>query len=127
MLEKIKNKLFGNRMVSNSIWIIGGQVFQMGLTLIIGMLTARYLGPSNYGVIGYTACYVSFFSVVCQLGYTSTIVKELLDHEDKQGQVLGTTIFFRVCTSLLSSIVMTVLVYVLDDGDPLIVKVAFFL
>ena len=102
MLEKIKTKLLGNRMVSNSIWIIGGQVFQMGLTLIIGMLTARYLGPSNYGVIGYTASYVSFFSVVCQLGYTSTIVKELLDHEDKQGEVLGTTIFFRVCTSLLS-------------------------
>lgn len=125
MLEKIKTKLLGNRMVSNSIWIIGGQVFQMGLTLIIGMLTARYLGPSNYGVIGYTASYVSFFSVVCQLGYTSTIVKELLDHEDKQGEVLGTTIFFRVCTSLLSSIAMTALVYVLDDGDPLIVKVAF--
>lgn len=112
-------------MVSNSMWIIGGQVFQMGLTLVIGMLTARYLGPTNYGVIGYTASYVSFFSVVCQLGYTSTIVKELLEHEDRQGEILGTTIFFRVVTSLLSSVVMTALVYVMDDGDLLIVKVAF--
>ena len=112
-------------MVSNSIWIIGGQVFQMGLTLVIGMLTARYLGPSNYGVIGYTASYVSFFSVVCQLGYTSTIVKELLDHEERQGEILGTTIFFRVCTSLLSSVIMSALIYVVDDGDMLIVRVGF--
>ena len=125
MIEKIKNKLLGNRMVSNSIWIIGGQVFQMGLTLVIGMLTARYLGPSNYGVIGYTASYVSFFSVVCQLGYTSTIVKELLDHEERQGEILGTTIFFRVCTSLLSSVIMSALIYVVDDGDMLIVRVGF--
>ena len=125
MLEKIKNKLLGNRMVSNSIWIIGGQVFQMGLTLIIGMITARYLGPSNYGVIGYTASYVSFCNVICQLGFTSTIVKELLDHKENQGEILGTTIFFRVCISLISSVALTALIYVLDDGDLLVVKVAF--
>lgn len=112
-------------MVSNSIWIIGGQIFQMGLTLIIGMITARYLGPSNYGVIGYTASYVSFFNVICQLGFTSTIVKELLDHKENQGEILGTTIFFRVCTSLISSVILTALIYVLDDGDLLVVKVAF--
>ena len=125
MLNRIKNRLLGNRMVSNSIWIIGGQVFQMGLTLVVGMLTARYLGPSNYGIIGYTASFVSFFSVICQLGYTSTIVKDLLDHQERQGEILGTTIFFRVCTSLFSTIVMTALIYVIDDGDLLTVKIAF--
>ena len=125
MLKKIIHKFKDNRMVSNSIWIIGGQVFQMGLTLIIGMLTARYLGPSNYGIIGYTASYVSFFSVVCQLGYTSIIVKELLENKEKEGEILGTMITFRVITSLLSSIVISALIYVMDDGDMLIVKVAF--
>ena len=125
MLKKIIHKFKDNRMVSNSIWIIGGQVFQMGLTLIIGMITARYLGPSNYGIIGYTASYVSFFSVICQLGYTSIIVKELLENKEKEGEILGTMITFRVITSLLSSIVISALIYVMDDGDMLIVKVAF--
>lgn len=125
MLKKIIHKFKENRMISNSIWIIGGQVFQMGLTLIIGMITARYLGPSNYGIIGYTASYVSFFSVVCQLGYTSIIVKELLENKEKEGEILGTMITFRVVTSLLSSILISALIYVMDDGDMLIVKVAF--
>lgn len=125
MLKKIIHKFKDNRMVFNSIWIIGGQVFQMGLTLIIGMITARYLGPSNYGIIGYTASYVSFFSVICQLGYTSIIVKELLENKEKEGEILGTMITFRVITSLLSSIVISALIYVMDDGDMLIVKVAF--
>lgn len=125
MLEKIINKLKGNRFVSNTMWDIGGKVFQMILTLVVGMLTARYLGPSNYGIIGETASYVSFFSVICQLGFTSTAVKEIMDNKDRQGEILGTTIFFRICTSLISTIAIICLLYVLKDGDKVIVWVAF--
>ena len=83
MIEKIINKLKGNKFFSNVIWDMGGKIFQMFLTLVVGMLTARYLGPSNYGIIGETASYVSFFSVVCQLGFTSTAVKEIMDDKEK--------------------------------------------
>ena len=79
MIKKFLLKFKDNRFVSNTMWDIGGKVFQMGLTLVVGMLTARYLGPSNYGVIGETASYVAFFSVICQLGFTSTAVKEIMD------------------------------------------------
>lgn len=106
-------------------WDIGGKVFQMILTLVVGMLTARYLGPSNYGIIGETASYVSFFSVICQLGFTSTAVKEIMDHKENQGEILGTTIFFRICTSLISSVAITGLLYIIKDGDKVIVWVAF--
>ena len=64
MIKKFLLKFKDNRFVSNTMWDIGGKVFQMFLTLIVGMLTARYLGPSNYGIIGETASYVSFFSVI---------------------------------------------------------------
>ena len=125
MIRKIIVKLKGNRFFSNTMWDIGGKVFQMFLTLIVGMLTARYLGPSNYGIIGETASYVSFFSVICQLGFTSTAVKEIMDNEDRQGEILGTTIFFRVCTSLVSSLAISCLLYVIKEGDKVIVWVAF--
>lgn len=125
MIKKVINKLKGNKFFSNIIWDMGGKIFQMLLTLIVGMLTARYLGPSNYGIIGETASYVSFFSVICQLGFTSTMVKELMDGKDKEGEILGTTIFFRICTSLISSLAITCLLYVLKDGDKIIVWVAF--
>ena len=125
MINQILRKIKGNRFVSNTMWDVGGKVFQMVLTLVVGMLTARYLGPSNYGVIGETASYVAFFSVICQLGFTSTAVKEIMDHEDRQGEILGTTIFFRICTSLISSAAITALLFVMEDGDKTIVTVAF--
>lgn len=125
MIKKIINKFKGNLFLFNTMWNIGGKVIQMFISLIVGMLTARYLGPSNYGIIGYTASYVTFFSSICQLGFNSVAVKEILDCPERQGEILGSTIFFRVFSSLLSSIGVAVLVYFLDDGEPLIVKVAF--
>lgn len=125
MIKNRINQLKNNRFFSNTMWDIGGKVFQMFLTLVVGMLTARYLGPSNYGIIGETASYVSFFSVFCQLGFTSTAVKEIMDSKDRQGEILGTTIFLRICTSLVSSAAIACLMYVLKDGDRVIVWVAF--
>ena len=125
MIKKIINKFRESRFLSNVIWDMGGKVFQMLLTLIVGMLTARYLGPSNYGIIGETASYVSFFYVICQLGFNSTAVKEIMDDKEKEGQVVGTAIFFRLCTSLISTVAITCLLYVLKEGDKVIVWVAF--
>lgn len=125
MIKKIFTRLKGNLFFTNTIWNISGKVFQMVISLIVGMLTARYLGPSNYGIIGYTASYVTLFSAICQLGFNSVAVKEIIDHPEKQGEILGSTIFYRIISSLLSSVGVAVLVYFLDDGDSLIVWVAF--
>lgn len=40
--------LKNNKVVKNAGWIIGGRVFNKLLALVVGALTARYLGPSNY-------------------------------------------------------------------------------
>lgn len=121
LIKKYKN----NKFMSNTIWNIGGKVIQMVISLIVGMITARYLGPSNYGIIGYTASYVTFFSALAQLGFDSVAVKEILEHPEKQGEVLGSTIFFRIVSSVVSTAGVAVLVYFADDGDPLMVWVAF--
>ena len=50
--EKL-NILRSNRVVSNAKWMIAEQAVQMIVSFVIGMITARYLGPANYGVINY--------------------------------------------------------------------------
>lgn len=62
------------------------------------MITARYLGPTNYGVINYAAAVVAFVAPVVQLGFGNIQVLTLVERPDEEGKVVGTT--------LLSSIVM---------------------
>ena len=107
----------------NASWLIGGKVLQMVFSFFISIFTARYLGPSNYGLISYASAYVAFFTSLCTLGINSIIVKELLDELDSQGTTLGTTIILRFISSLLSVVMIFSLVNLIDDGEPLTVQV----
>ncbi|MBR4880749.1 MAG: oligosaccharide flippase family protein, partial [Clostridia bacterium] len=66
----LKN-MIKSKNVKNASWLIFGKIIHMVLSFVIGMITARYLGPSNYGLINYAAAYVTFFTSVCTLGINS--------------------------------------------------------
>lgn len=84
---------------------------------------ARYLGPSNYGLINYAAAYAAFFASLCTLGINSVIVKNFVDHPDQQGETIGTTLLLRAISSLLSALSIIGIVSVVDRGERLTVVV----
>jgi len=120
----IKNRLSGNKEAKNAGWIIGGKIAQMILSFFVGVLTARYLGPGQYGIINYVAAYVAFFTSFCTLGINSVIVKEFSDHPDEQGIAIGTTLILRSISSLLSAIMIVAIVTILDRDEPTTIIVA---
>ena len=71
-------KLFRNKEISNAGWIIGERIVQTVLSLVVGVLSARYLGPGNYGALNYTASFVTFFSSIALLGMEGVIIKKMI-------------------------------------------------
>lgn len=119
------NSILHNRTVQNAKWMIAEQLVQMAISLVLGILTARYLGPSNYGVINYCAAFVAFFTSVCTLGLEGIIIKEMVNDRDKEGTIVGTGIIMRLCASVLSISAIMLLLTVLDPGNMLVLRVAF--
>ncbi len=113
-----------NKEVKNAGWLIGGKIAQMVLSLLVGLLTARYLGPGNYGTINYIAAYVSFFTSFCTLGINSIIIKDFVDHPDEQGEAIGSSILLRLLSSLCSIVMILSIVSIADAGDRLLFTVA---
>lgn len=107
-----------NKTVNNAGWIIFGKVAQGVINLLVGLLTARYLGPSNYGIINYAGAYIAFFTSLCTLGINSVLVKELIDNHDKEGEILGSSILMRIASSVLSAITIIGIVSVVDRDEP---------
>ena len=95
-----------NRVVTNAAWIIVCRVFQAVLNLVISMMTARYFGPSNYGLINYAAAIVAFFVPIMQLGLRSTLVSEYISDPEKEGTVLGTSVVMNIISAFLSFIII---------------------
>ena len=112
------DKLLQNKVVKNASWIVGGAVLQKLINFLVTLLTARYLGPSNYGLINYATAYTGFFYSICTLGIDSILVKELIDIPNEEGKVLGTSLFLRSLSSIFSAFAILCIVHVVDDGDP---------
>ena len=105
--------------------MVGEQLVQMAISLVLGVLTARYLGPSNYGVINYTAAFVIFFSSVVTLGLEGIIIKEMVDNRDEEGTIVGTGIAMRLAVSVVSIGAILLLLCILNPGDTLVLKIGF--
>ncbi len=114
----ILQKLLKRKTVKNAGYLIAGKVIQMAFSFVIGLLTARYLGPSNYGLMNYAGAYTAFFAAICTLGINNVLVKEFIDHPGEEGKVIGTTLGMRAVSSILSSVLIIAISSVLDAGEP---------
>lgn len=103
--------------VKNAGWLIGGKIAQMILSLFVGALTARFLGPNNYGLISYGNAMIGFCMSLCTLGINSIIVKEFFDHPDEEGTALGSALLFRAISSVCSAIMVIAVVSIIDFGE----------
>ena len=113
----MKLSFLGKKESKNATWLISGKIAQMVLSLFVGVISARYLGPSNYGLISYASAMVSFFMSFCTLGINSVIVKDFLDNPEEQGKTLGSAIIMRIISSALSATAVIGIAFCLDYGE----------
>lgn len=102
-----------------------GRVIHILLSFFVSLLTARYLGPSNYGLINYAAAYATFFASFCTLGINSVIIKNFIDYPQEEGKTIGTAIILRLISSLLSIVTIIGIVTVIDNTEPLTITVVW--
>ena len=124
-MHKLMTRLTRSKFIQNTGWIMFAQIYQMLLSLVIGVLSARYLGPSNYGTINYAASYISFFTIACALGLEGIVVKEMVDNRENEGVVLGSSIGMRLVAGFLSMIAVCAIVAVANPRDQVLLIVAF--
>lgn len=107
-----------NKILKNASWIIAGRIVQAVLNLLITMLTARFLGPSNFGLIGYASSIIAFATPIMQLGITSILVQELILEPEKEGETLGTALISCFCSGLLSVAGVMAFALIANRGEP---------
>lgn len=115
MIKKIVN----NKEIINASWIIGEQVLQVLVSLIVGVLTARYLGPSNYGALNYTASFVTFCTSLATLGMEGVVIKKIIASPEDEGIYIGSCMFFRFISAILSTCLITFTVFILNPREPI--------
>lgn len=112
-----------NSVSQNAVWIISCKIFQAILGLVVSMISARYLGPSNYGLINYAASVTAFAVPIMQLGFRSTLVQEVVNHPDMEGKTVGTALFFNIVSAVACMIGITTFACIANPNEPVTVIV----
>lgn len=103
--------------IDNAKWIIGCKIIQSVLQLIIGMISARYLGPSNYGLISYASSIVAFALPIMKLGLDSVLIHELIEAPDREGEIMGTSLFLNLISGTVCMGGTFILSWLINLGD----------
>lgn len=123
--NQLIHRLVKSRFVINTNWLLFKNVYSMLLSLVVGALSARYLGPSNYGMIGYGASLVSLFTSISQLGLHNIILNELIKEPDEIGKTLGTALVMRLAASVVSFFCVLIFICVIEPGNQLLLVITF--
>lgn len=112
-----------NKVAKNATWIIACRIVQSVFALAINMLTARFLGPSNFGLITYAASLVAFVVPIMNLGLSNILVQEIVNNPDREGKTLGTSMFLCLLSSFACIIGVTSFAIIANHDEPVTILV----
>ena len=99
MLEILRSWLKSGTVISylqNSFWMLTARALWILTALLVGIAVARKLGPADFGCLSYAVAYVGIFAVVTNLGLDVIINRELIQHPENQGRILGNYFMFKL-------------------------------
>jgi O-antigen/teichoic acid export membrane protein len=105
------------QVINNTKWIIIFKVVQSIVQLLIGMVSARYLGPSNYGLINYASSIVAFALPIMKLGFDSILVYELVTSPEKEGEIMGTSVAMSLVSGFFCILGVSLFASVMNPND----------
>lgn len=104
----------------NTFWLILAHSYTMIISLIVGPLTARSLGPEMYGILAYGESIVAILLIFSQLGIGGIAVAEYVKKENRLDETIGSILGLRIISSLISCAVVIVLIFFLRPDNKLI-------
>lgn len=90
------------KVLNNILWAVSGKVINLGGTLVLGIIVARYLGPEKYGLMNYIISYVFLFQTLASFGLDSIEIREEAAGKTPYNIIIGTAFWIKVVFGIIS-------------------------
>ena len=104
MIRKIKslqNHQGFMKYFKNTSWLFIDKIFRIILSAIVGIWTARYLGPENFGILSFAISFVGLFGAFAKLGLDGIITRNIVRNPNDSNKILGTSLVLRIIGTLI--------------------------
>jgi PST family polysaccharide transporter len=109
------------RVIANTSWLFTDRILRLIVSLFVGAWVARYLGPSDFGLLNYVTSFVALFTSFTALGLDGIVVRDLVQQAER-GQlpgdtIIGTTFFLRFAALLIAVPAAVLAIYFSNPKD----------
>ncbi|MEJ1935626.1 flippase [Nostoc sp. NIES-2111] len=103
-LSKLKSRSGLREIIANTGWLFADRILRMGISLIVGVWIARYLGVQQYGLFNYALAFVTLFTPILTLGLDEVVVRHVVRESSNKEEILGTTFWLKFLGGVASVI-----------------------
>jgi O-antigen/teichoic acid export membrane protein len=109
------------KLIKNFLWLFFDRLFGMVLGIIMSTLIARYLMPSDYGLLSFYMAIIYVIAPLTTLGLEPIILKEVANNPDKEHIIVGTAFILRFMGGLFGSTISILGAYLwIEEGSMLL-------
>ncbi|RCR71060.1 flippase [Larkinella punicea] len=129
MIELSPQKLSATarKAFANAGWVFFDRIFRMATALLVGVWSARYLGPSQFGLLNFANVFPTVLMSLAGLGLANILITEIVRKgEYAENQLLGTAFILRLIAGAVSLFVIAVTIRLLYSDQPVLQAMVLF-
>jgi PST family polysaccharide transporter len=92
--------LLSGTTIGNTAWLFADKALRMAVGLTVGVMVARYLGPTQFGLLSYALTFATFWAVLAGVGLNTVVVRELVEEPGRASFTLGTAFWLQFVAGL---------------------------
>jgi O-antigen/teichoic acid export membrane protein len=97
----------------NTLILVGAQFLGIPLSIFVNAVMGRQLGPSNFGFVNLAMNLCGFAFMIVEWGHSGVVPREIAKDPSRSGALLGTSIASRVGLSVIVSLFLALLSWLL--------------
>jgi len=123
VLETIRQRKGLRESLSNIGWLGGDRFLRMFGAVVVSTAVARYLGPSQFGLLNYGLAIYALFNILSNLGLDFLVVRDVALQEECESEILGTAFILKAIASVLTTITAIFVAHLLEPHNSVLITI----
>jgi len=119
IVEKIEGRIYLQKVLENIAWLFIEKIMRVAVGLFVSVWVARYLGPEQFGILGYALAIVAVLAIFASLGMDGIVVRDIVNDPDCARETLGSAFVMKLAGGVLTTVLGLSLMYLLRTDDTL--------
>ncbi|HES59337.1 MAG TPA: flippase [Caldithrix sp.] len=120
VLDRIRKSPRLQKIGKNAAWLFFDQILRMGVSLVVGIWVARYLGPEQYGLLNFALAFLFFFQALAMMGLSEIVVRDIVKNPECANETLGTAFTMQLLGGSISLLLAVMTIFWLRPEDGLV-------